>query len=212
MAMQEVLERNLAKSSLLSLSQMPSIIPLIEVIRVLNDAKISFVLVGAHGLATWRGKPRATEDVDVVVAAKQLKKAVAALTASFENLESVDLAVVVRLRDRETHDVLIDVMKPFQQPYREALKHTRTVTIDGESVRIPSLEMALVMKFSAMISINRADEDKHLDAHDFIRMVKNNPKIDKRELARFATLVYPEADKEILDMVRRVEAGEQLIL
>lgn len=212
MAIQEVLERNLAKSSLLSLSQMPSIIPLIEVIRVLNDAKISFVLVGAHGLATWRGKPRATEDVDIVVAAKQLKKAVTVLTASFENLESVDLAVVVRLRDRETHDVLIDVMKPFQQPYREALKHTHTVTIDGESVRIPSLEMALVMKFSAMISINRADEDKHLDAHDFIRMVKNNPKIDKRELARFATLVYPEADKEILDMVRRVEAGEQLIL
>ena len=60
MAVQEVLERCLAKSAILSRYQMPQVIPLEDVIRVLNTAKIRFVLVGAHGLAGWRNKPRAT--------------------------------------------------------------------------------------------------------------------------------------------------------
>src|SRR5262245_65793258 len=104
----ETLERNVAKSGLLSRNQMPNVIHLVDVIRVLNKAKVGYVLVGAHGLASWRGKPRATEDVDVVVNAKHLKKAVKALVAAFPMLEPVDLPVVIRMRDRTTHDVMVD--------------------------------------------------------------------------------------------------------
>src|SRR5947207_12493882 len=135
MATAELLERNVTKSGILSRQQMPATIPLVDVIRVLNRAKVSYVLVGAHGLASWRGKPRATEDVDVVVNVKHLKKAVKALVAAFPALEPVDLPVVIRLRDRATHDVLIDVMKPVQQPYREVFRHTHALQIEGESVR-----------------------------------------------------------------------------
>jgi len=138
---------------------MPKVIAPIEVIRVLNKAKISFVLVGAYGLAGWKDEARGTEDVDVVVAAKHLKKAVKTLLEAFPHLEPVDLPVVVRLRERATQDVVIDVMKPLQQPYIEVFKHTHTVTSEGQTYRVPSLEMALVMKFSAMISLYRADED-----------------------------------------------------
>ncbi len=52
----------------------------LDVIRVLNREKISFVLVGAYGLAGWRTQARATEDVGVLVAARQVAKAVRALT------------------------------------------------------------------------------------------------------------------------------------
>src|SRR5262249_2388198 len=83
-------ERNVTKSGILSRQQMPSTIPLVDVIRVLNKAKVSYVLVGAHGLASWRGKPRATEDVDVVVNAKHLRKAVRALVERFPTLEPLD--------------------------------------------------------------------------------------------------------------------------
>src|SRR5258708_5849244 len=121
MATAGLLERNVTKSGILSRQQIPASKPLVDVIRVLNEAKVSFVLVGAHGLASWRGKPRATEDVDVVVMSKHLKKAVKALTAAFPDLEPVDLEVVIQLRNRETHDVLIDGMKPNQQPYREVV-------------------------------------------------------------------------------------------
>src|SRR5258708_2169738 len=119
MATAELLERNVTKSGILSRQQIPLSKPLQDVLRVLNEAKVSFVLVGAHGLASWRGKPRATEDVDVVGATKHLKKAMQALTTAFPDLEPVYLDDVIRLRDRATHDVLIDVMKPNQQQYRE---------------------------------------------------------------------------------------------
>ena len=86
-----------ARTVLLSRYQMPGVIPVVDVIRILNEAKIRFVLVGAYGLAEWRKEARGTEDIDVVVAVKQLRKAVAVLTEAFDHLEPVDLPVVIRL-------------------------------------------------------------------------------------------------------------------
>jgi hypothetical protein len=205
-------DRFLAKTAVLSRYQMASAIPVADVIKVLNESKIHFVLVGAYGLSEWRKEGRATEDVDVVVAVKQLKKAVKVLTAAFPELDPEDLPVVIRLRDRKTQDVLIDVMKPLQQPYREVFKHTYAATIQDQACRIPSLEMGIVMKFAAMTSLYRAVEDKYRDAHDFIRMVKNNPDIDNEKLVALASLLYPEGGKDVLEMVRKAKAGETLPL
>src|SRR3954469_12703845 len=101
---------SLFQSSKLSGLYVPHFIRPADVIRVLNTAKVTFTLVGAHGLGGWTGKPRATEDVDVVVGPRYVKKAVAALTAAFPNLDIDDHPAVVRLRDRETGTVAIDVM------------------------------------------------------------------------------------------------------
>jgi len=72
--------------------------------------------------------------------------------------------------------------------------------------------MALVMKFSAMTSMYRAAEDKHRDAHDFIRMVKINPNFDRAELAQLASLIYLDGGKDVLEMVRQARTGETLQL
>jgi hypothetical protein len=210
MQVQELDERSIRKSALLSSMQMEKAIPPQDVIKVLDRAKISFVLVGAYGLAGWRKESRATEDVDVVVSAKQIKKAVKVLCQAFPHLEPVDLPVVVRLRDRDTQDVAIDVMKPLQQPYRDVFKHTHTVHSGGQKYRVPSLEMAILMKFSSMTSLYRANEDRHRDAQDFIRMVKRNPELDTNKLAELGTLLYPDGGKDVLDMVRKALAGETL--
>jgi predicted nucleotidyltransferase len=212
MGVREVHERSLWKSSLLSSYQMAKVIPPLEVIRVLDSAKIRFVLVGAYGLAGWLKEARATEDVDVVVAAKQVKKAARVLCEAFPHLEAMDLPGVIRLRDRETQEVAIDVMKPIQQPYREAFKHTHTVHAGGQTYRVPSLEMALVMKFAAMTSLYRADEDRYQDAHDFIRLVKQNPDFDKEKLAALGSLLYPDGGKDVLELARKAQVGEKLNL
>jgi hypothetical protein len=191
---------------------MKAISPL-EVIAVLNRNRISFVLVGAYGLAGWTKKPRATEDVDVLVAARQHPKAVRELLSAFPHLEADEQEVVTRLRDRETKDVAIDVMKP-NQLYRAAFKrgHTERVRSEGQEYRIPSLEMALAMKFAPMISLVRADPKKYMDAHDFIQIIQVNPDIDLDKLAELGELVYSGGGKEILELVRRVRAGERLQL
>jgi hypothetical protein len=211
MSVSSVHERALWKSSQIAGFQMEKLISPQEVIRVLNKGKISFVLVGAYGLAGWM-RVRATEDVDVVVALRQVKKAVALLVAAFPGLEAEDLEVVVRLRDKESGEVAIEVMKPVQQPYREIFKHVHKVSAAGQEYRIPALEMALICKFAPMVSLMRADDRKHQDAADFIVMVRQNPTIDMATLGSLGDLVYPGGGKEVIELVRKVRAGEKLVL
>jgi hypothetical protein len=184
----------------------------LDVIRVLNVAKISYVLAGAYGIEGWRKESRATKDVDLVIALRHLKKAVKVLTASFPHLEPVDLPVVIRLLDRETREERIDLMKPLQQPYMDVFKHTKKIGSGAESYRVPSLEMATVMKFSAMTSANRLAEDKYQDAHDFILLVKKNPDFDRDKLAELGKLLYADGGKDVLEMARQALAGEKLAL
>ena len=182
-----------------------------RVVKVLNAANVRFVLVGAHGIAGWLQKPRATQDVDVIVAAQHHEKALTALLDSFRGLETEDTPIVTRLRRRKTAQVVIDVMKPRELLIREALKQTETVMLRGETIKIPSLEMALALKFAPMVSPNRMEIKKYQDAHDFGQMVLANSDIDLADLARFAELVYPGGGTEVREMVRQIRAGERLV-
>lgn len=211
MAVASIHERGLSTATQIARFQMDEIISPQQVIAVLNRAKVPFVLVGAYGLAGWMN-PRATKDVDVVVALRQVKKAVRLLIEAFSNLEAEDVEVVVRLRDRTTKEVAIDVMKPVQQPYREVFKNAVKITAKGQQYRVPSLEMALACKFAPMISLARVDARKYQDAHDFIVMVQQNPDIDLDKLAELGDLIYSGGGKEIVETVRKVRAGEQLTL
>jgi hypothetical protein len=212
MELQNFHSRSLAKSTALSGFQVMNAIAPADVIALLNAEQIRFMLIGAYGIAGWTRVARATEDVDVIVMARHHKKAVRVLLNAFAHLVSEDHEVVTRLRDRETNDVAIDVMKPNQPLYRAALKNTVTVRSGAHPYQIPSLEMALAMKFAPMISLTRSDDKKHTDAADFIRMVRSNADIDLEKLGEFGELVYPGGGQEIVEKVRQVRAGEKLNL
>jgi hypothetical protein len=204
---------SLAKAAVLTgFHHMQHTISPYEVIGALNEAGVSFVLVGAYGLSGWMKRVRATEDVDVVVAAKHVKKAVRILLGKYPHLEADDHPVVTRLRDKDSKLVAIDVMKPNQQLYRETFKHTHAVSSDGQNYRIPSLEMALAMKFAAMISLHRQNKQKLGDAQDFMYMVDANADIELTRLAELGDLVYPGGGQEIVEKVRQTRAGEILKL
>jgi len=69
-----------------------------KVIQLLNDAEVSFVLMGAYALAGWRSQARATQDVDVLVAKKDHAKAVKVISKSFPKLLIDDGVVVTRFK------------------------------------------------------------------------------------------------------------------
>src|SRR5687768_5160766 len=79
-----------------------------DVARVLREAGVEYVLVGAHAANGYTGRPRATLDVDVVV--KHPKKAADAIAAAFPHLQAQDTPVVTRFKDQD-HEA-IDLMKP----------------------------------------------------------------------------------------------------
>ena len=203
--------RDLRKSDQLSRLQAERLFGPLDVIRVLQKEKISFVLVGAYGLAGWMKKPRATEDVAVVVALRQVKKAVRELAKAFPELDAEDCEFVVRMRNRQTDKIAIDVMKPIQPPYVDIFRHTHKVVVGRLGYRVPSLEMALACKFAPLVSVARANEKKYQDAHDFVVMAKNNLEVDLESLHEIGESIFPGGGKEIVEKVHQARAGQKLV-
>ncbi len=201
-----------ATSSELSSYYVEGFVKPLDVISALNGAKISFVLVGLYGIGGWIHKPRATQDVDVLVSPRQHNKAVDRLTNSFPHLQPDNLSDGTVLRESKSKRAVIDVKRSNGPLYRHTLKHSRIVKFSGQTFGIPSLEMALAMRFAVMVSPDRPWHDKYQAAHDFIRMARSNPKANLKQLRQLGELVHVEGGKQLVEMVRRVRAGEKLLL
>lgn len=168
------------------------------VIKTLNDAGIKFTLMGAHAIAGWLDEPRATQDVDVLIHSRH-PQAVRAVKKAFPDLTVEDLPAVTRFVDSATKLRVIDLMKAQAALYKAVPKHVHQV---GKTYRIPNLNMALVLKYAAMMSPTRTLKKQRLDEADFIGMVKHNHEIiDRDELARLAELAKTGGGAEILRMV-----------
>jgi hypothetical protein len=185
-----------------------SVISPADVITMLNEAGVRFVLMGNYGITGWRGEQRATEDVDILVRTRDQRKAVRAIHEAFPRLQVVDSAVVTRFLDPVTAIPLIDLMKPNQPLFKVAFRQTVLVE---EGYRIPNLEFALACKFAAMVSPYRAVKKKHLDAADFISIVeKNLSAIRQPRLRRLGERVYQGGGAEIIRLVEDAKAGRRL--
>jgi hypothetical protein len=181
-----------------------------RVLAALHDAGINCVLMGAHGINGYRDEARASQDVDVLVTKRDVRKAIRVLDETFPYLEIIENAVVARFVNPVTQKVVIDVMKPSSRAIQLVFRHTIPI---GDTHRIPDLEMALVSKFVAMVSPNRKPHKKHLDAADFGSIVEaNRNSIDLKKLKRLADQAYPKGGAEILRMIDEMDNGRPLEL
>ncbi len=178
------------------------------VIKILNKAKVKFVLMGTHGIGGWRSEPRATQDVDVLVRKSHHRKAVAAVKKAFSDLQVQDLPAVTRFLDPLDGKPVIDLMKPEEDFYREVFKNPVRV---GKTHLIPNLEAALASKYSAMVSPHRSAEKKALDEGDFISMVaQNHEVIDLDILFSLGEMVKANGGVEIQRFVQQAKLGQRL--
>ncbi len=180
------------------------------VMAVLNQGGVNFMLIGSHGLGGWGQNPRATHDVDILVTARHHPKAIRALLAAFPRFEAVDSKLMTRLLDRKTHQFGIDVLKPNRPLFRAALRHTWVVRTGAQVYKIPTLEMALALRFASRTSTERELAGRYQDASDFMRMARLNPGIDFPKLAEWGNLIAPEGGKELVKKVRQVRAGKKV--
>ncbi len=204
-------DRMVAQSSALSKQAVKDMISPEEVAGTLEDAGVDFVLAGAHAIGPWTRRPRATVDVDVVIAAPDHVKAVEAIRRAYPNLIERDLPVVTRFAMPDTGDVVIDLMRGTEPLMRAVFGNTTTVEIGGRKVRIPDLEMAAAMKFAAMVGIYRKRADKAQDGADFMRIIDANPNLDTTKLGTLADLVYAGGSVEVCRLVEAIRKGEPLV-
>ena len=178
-----------------------------DVARVLREAGVRYVIVGAHATNGYTGRPRATIDVDVVV--QFPKKAAQAIAAAFPELTIRDTPVVTRFMKGE--DEAIDLMKPSgSRLWARLLKESRQVPIGDELVNIPVLEGVLAAKFAAMMSPHRRQADKLIDGGDFIRLVEANERINLDLLQELGELVFSGGGAVVLKLAEDARAGRRL--
>ncbi len=198
-------------SAQLSQWQVKHSVPLQKVLSVLNESVVEFVLTGVHSISGWTMKPRATVDVDVVIASKSHRAAVRAVRRAFPDLVVRDLEVVTRLLDPATNESVIDLMKPKDRLLKTVFDNSIRVKIEGESARIPDLEMAAALKFAAMVGIYREHPDKMQDAADFARIVAANPRLKVERLSKLAELVYAGGGAGVKKLLEAVMEGKPLM-
>ncbi|HEY7426342.1 MAG TPA: hypothetical protein VH682_19070 [Gemmataceae bacterium] len=179
-----------------------------DVIAVLNEADVRFMLIGNYGITGWRDEPRVTEDVDILVQKRDHYRAARVIQEVFPELELEDSAAATRFHDSATGKQLIDLMKPNQPLFKVAFRQTVLVK---EGYRIPNLEFALAGKFAAMTSPNRPQEKQFLDAADFYSMVeKNKSAIHLARLRQLGERAYQGGGTSIIQMVEDAKAGRRL--
>ncbi len=175
-----------------------------DVIDVLVAAGVrNWVLMGLHGYVGYLPDPRATQDVDVMVARRERKRAIQAIHQAWPDLVLQEFPQVARFLDPQDLDShghpkpVIDLMLPVAEFQKTILK--QYVVTDRETGHhIPRLEAALVSKYAAMISLHRDVNKKEYDCGDFRGMVRaNSAAIQRKDLRRLAGQVWEGGSEEI---------------
>lgn len=191
------------------------------ILKTLTQKRVRFVLTGAHGIGGWTGKPRNTQDVDVLVkAGRNHTRAVNAIRQLYPHLEERNLVRVTAFFLPGENASVIDVTYPHRADLEETLANpTCTENRDqGLRYRIPSLEEALANKYGAMLTPTRQLDKRLQDVVDFTRMVQHaqdegRQAIDRQRLEFLGEKVWPSGGgAEILFLVDQVKAGKAIHL
>ncbi len=178
------------------------------VARLLNQAGIDFVLIGAHALAVHTKEPRATADVDVVVSDVAL--AVKALRHIQPRTRILDLGDEVGRRIATTGGVeLVDVLHPTGGVRGQLFQHRQAVTLDGEPAFVPTLTAMLALKWLAMFSPSRSALKQLQDKVDFLRIIAVHPKANIPAVARLVAKASPMLGAQLVyDMGEYRKTGD----
>jgi hypothetical protein len=196
-------------------------VDLYEILRTLTKKRIPFVLTGAHAIGGWTGRPRSTQDVDILVkGGRNHVRAVNAMKALYPQLEVRWFHGVAAFFLPGERESVIDVTYPHRADIQETLADPVWVedTEHGVRYRIPTREAALANKYGAMLALNRDPAKRAVDVADFTWMVRHSfdegqQPIDLPKLAALGELVWPGGGGEgILHLVEQVKAGQPIEL
>jgi hypothetical protein len=188
-----------------------------DVIDVLIAAGVKkWVLMGLHGYVGYLPQPRATQDVDVMIAFSDQKRAVKALREAWPALEVEALEPVVRFKDPNDCSAdgkpkpVIGLMLPWSRVYETILQEYVTVDEDTQHF-IPTVEAALAAKYAAIVSDSRDREKKDYDAGDFRRIARANYNLVRRkDLRRLGDLVWDRGGEELERFLEIAQRDEPL--
>lgn len=161
-----------------------------RIAKLLDDAGVAHVLIGAHAIAVYTLMPRFTRDVDVIV--DDVAKAQQALLAVSPELKAESLGATVgsTLVDRNGHEV-VDLLAARHLGRGLALQDAQQVALAEGTVRIPTVETLIALKYIAIRSVNpdgspgRSTMKQRHDIADLGDLFETQPGFDRQRVENF---------------------------
>lgn len=207
---------NLQKSFELSSQQVEDAVNPLEVAALFEKEQVSYVLIGGHMLSFYTGTARATVDVDFIIGGAHFTRAAKAIDKAFSQFKHNDRIYHVTydskksgLKDPERIDLVRDGFPLFREVVQ---RYCHTIRASKHTVKVPTVEAAIALKFAASISPNRGDEKKPVDNADLLRLVRSRSNLDITALSKLGDLVYRGGGKELVSIVEDIRSGKAVSL
>jgi hypothetical protein len=178
---------------------------IVRVIQVFEANQAKWALVGAHAIGLLT-QPRATADFDFIVEDRKLKPILRGLVAAFGDLGEQDAGAAVRLAAID-----VGLIRSTNHPLlREALERVREIG----SWKVPRTEVIIALKFLSMVNPWRNQDKRAQDLVDLrtIYHAVGSDELDRDEMVKLASLVYPHADREFGELLEKIDRGDPVSL
>ncbi len=173
-----------------------------QVIAAVERAGSRWTVVGAHAVNCYV-RPRATDDIDLVVEAKKLRVILRTIEEDVGQVEVDDIGAAVRLLN-----LSVDLIRSDNHPlFCAALDHGQQLG----GVRVPPAELLLALKFLAAVSPWRKAAQRAQDTADLIAVYQElGSDLDRDAAVRHAGQVYNGAGEELAMILDQIDRGEKV--
>ncbi len=177
----------------------------VGVSNVFTNAGIRSVMVGGLVVGCHSGRPRATQDIDVIVDVLEIPKIVieqlGALVGS-RKLERhpsfISFMKKTVVGDREVLDIITSKAGSYGMVFDNCIK----LNISGNDVYIPSAEMMVVLKYTAAINPIRQKAKQAQDWADIYAILDANAKISVYSVSYLADMVVPGWGEDLANKIK----------
>jgi hypothetical protein len=173
-----------------------------RVVAAIERAGSRWALVGAHAVNTYV-RPRATDDIDLVVEGRKLRAIQREIAAELGEQRVDDIGAAVRLLD-----LGVDLIRSDNHVLFRAALDTAS---DREGARVPPAELLVALKFLSATSPWRSAAQRGQDTVDLIAIYQAlGDDLDRAAAERYASQVYEGAAAELREVLDRVDRGEKV--
>jgi hypothetical protein len=162
--------------------------------QIFNESGIEIVVIGGLVVGCHSGRPRSTQDIDVIVNVDKVPDKVIAKLAKLVGSKKLEkhpsfISFIKKtvLGDRE----VLDVITSKAGSYGLVFDNNIVLSISGIKIRIPSAEMLVVLKYTAAVNPIRQKAKQHQDWADIYSILDANSGISVSSIKYLADLVVP---------------------
>jgi hypothetical protein len=142
-----------------------------RLVDVLERADVAWCAIGGVAVNHWADHPMVTQDVDLVVAADAVERAVSLLEAAGFQAQRFEWSVNFKGRSA------VSIQLSTEEAYREYPGRAVPADVHGILMRVAALEDTLEGKIRAWSDTDRRQSKRIKDLADIARLVEAHPEL-----------------------------------